>query len=146
MATTTRRTKVRDDYLALIRRFALAPIRDRNQYEQAVRMIDDLSIIDEERLTPGQADYLAVLTDLIEAFELRQERSGAVRLTGLELLKFLLQENQMTASDLGRLLGNRQLGSAVLRGQRQLSKVHIRKVCERFKVSADLFLQTSGDT
>jgi antitoxin component HigA of HigAB toxin-antitoxin module len=58
----------------------------------------------------------------------------------LDLLKFLLEENSMNASDLGRLLGNRQLGSAVLRGNRQLSKTHIRKLCERFRVSADLFL------
>ena len=46
----------------------------------------------------------------------------------------------MTASALGGLLGNRSIGSKLLRGERELSKAHIRRLCERFKVSADLFL------
>ena len=46
----------------------------------------------------------------------------------------------MTASDLGRMLGDRSLGSRVLNGRRRLSKEHIKILCGRFKVSADLFL------
>jgi hypothetical protein len=42
----------------------------------------------------------------------------------------------MTDSDLGRLLGDRVLGSKILRGERTLSKDHIRKLRERFKVNA----------
>ena len=40
----------------------------------------------------------------------------------------------MTASDLGRLLGNRTLGAAILAGRRNLSKAHIKKLAEHFKV------------
>jgi antitoxin component HigA of HigAB toxin-antitoxin module len=46
----------------------------------------------------------------------------------------------MTASDLGELLGNRSLGSKVLRGERELSKTHLRILAERFKVDAGLLL------
>jgi antitoxin component HigA of HigAB toxin-antitoxin module len=37
-------------------------------------------------------------------------------------------------------LGNRALASLILRGQRQLSKSHIRKLADHFKVSPALFL------
>lgn len=46
----------------------------------------------------------------------------------------------MTASDLGNLLGSRSLGSKILRGERELSKTHLRMLAERFKVDAGLFL------
>jgi antitoxin component HigA of HigAB toxin-antitoxin module len=51
----------------------------------------------------------------------------------------MLNEQDMGASDLGRLLGNRPLGSAILRGERELSKAHIRILADHFKVSTDLF-------
>ncbi len=44
------------------------------------------------------------------------------------------------ASDLGRLLGNRSLGSLLLTGRRELSKAHVRLLAEHFKVDAGYFL------
>lgn len=81
-----------------------------------------------------------VLTDLVERYEQEHHRIDLSDLSALDVLTFLLEQNQMNASDLGRLLGNRQLPAAILRGQRQLSKAHIARVCERFKVHAELFL------
>ena len=46
----------------------------------------------------------------------------------------------MTASDLGRVLGNRSLGAAILRGDRAISKANAIKLADYFKVSAALFL------
>ena len=140
MAATTPKIRVKDDYLELVKRFPLTPIRNDAQYKLAIKMIDELSILDEEKLTAGQADYLLVLTDLVEKFETEHHPIHSDQLSGIESLRYLLSENEMSASDLGRLLGNRQLGSAILRGERDLSKEHIRKLCERFKVSADLFI------
>jgi antitoxin component HigA of HigAB toxin-antitoxin module len=47
----------------------------------------------------------------------------------------------MSAPDLGRLLGNRPLGAAILRGERGLSKTHIRTLADRFKANPGLFLE-----
>ncbi len=58
----------------------------------------------------------------------------------LTTLKYLMDQNGMRATDLGRLLGNRGLASLILHGRRQLSKAHIRKLSEHFKVSPALFL------
>jgi HTH-type transcriptional regulator/antitoxin HigA len=52
----------------------------------------------------------------------------------------LMEMSGMSESDLGRLLGERSLGNAVLSGRRSLSKSHIRALADHFKVSADLFL------
>jgi HTH-type transcriptional regulator / antitoxin HigA len=58
----------------------------------------------------------------------------------LSMLKYLMQESSMTQADLGRLLGNRALASLILNGRRQLSKSHIRKLANHFKLSPALFL------
>src|SRR5438067_6892134 len=111
MAATAPKLRVKDDYLDLVKRFPLAPLRTEAQYKVAIKMIDELSIIDEERLTAGQSDYLLVLTDLVEKYESVLHDVELSHLKGVDSLRFLLAENQMTASDLGRLLGSRQIGS-----------------------------------
>jgi len=78
------------------------------------------------------------LTDIIQKYETRRHAVGG-RSTVLDTLKRMLKEQGMRGSDLGRLLGNRPLGGAILRGERQLSKTHIRILAEHFKVSTDLF-------
>ena len=57
-----------------------------------------------------------------------------------------MEGHDMSASDLGRLLGNRELGPAILRGDRQLSKKHIQILSKHFAVSSDLFLAPAGAT
>ena len=55
-------------------------------------------------------------------------------------LTFLMEQHQMNASDLGRLLGQRELGSKLLREERQLSKTMIVKLADHFHVSPAYFL------
>jgi HTH-type transcriptional regulator/antitoxin HigA len=133
--------KISDDYLDLVRRFPLVPIRDNAHLKQAIRMIDELSVIDEEKLSTGQAGYLRVLSDLVEKFEDAHFSLEAAFDDGVSALKFLLEQHQMTASDLGRLLGNRQVGAAILRRARQLSKANVLKLAAHFNVTADLLLR-----
>ena len=108
-------------------------------------MLDPLSVIDETKLTTGQEEYLLALTDLVWAYEQQHDpvelRCGD-HADGIDVLKMLLEERQMSASDLGRLLGKRQIGSAILRRERQLSKAHLLKLADHFHVSADLLLRT----
>jgi HTH-type transcriptional regulator / antitoxin HigA len=142
MATkTTSHTEVADDYLQLVKRFPLVPIRSAGHLRDAFKVLDELSVIDEDRLTRGQADYLSVLTDLVEKYEDRHDPVHGVFEDGVAALEYLLDQHDMTASDLGRLLGNRQLGSAIVRRQRQLSKEHVLKLADHFKVSTDLLLR-----
>lgn len=115
------------------------PIRDRVGYENALTVADRLA--GRENLTSDQEDYFDLLTDQIEKYEDEHYPIDTSNITPLEMLKFLLEENGMNGSDLGRLLGQRQLGNAILRGERQLSKTHIKRLAEHFKVDAGLFLE-----
>jgi antitoxin component HigA of HigAB toxin-antitoxin module len=59
---------------------------------------------------------------------------------GIEALKFLLDENGLTAADFGDLIGvNRSVAYRVLKGSRNLTADHIRKLATWFAVSTDLF-------
>jgi HTH-type transcriptional regulator/antitoxin HigA len=134
-----------DDYAELAAQHPLKSIRDDRELRAAYRILDPLSVIDETKLTKGQEEYLLALTDLVWAYEQQHHpvelRSGE-RADGIDVLKMLLEERQMSASDLGRLLGKRQLGSAILRRERQLSKAHLLKLADHLHVSVDLLLRT----
>jgi HTH-type transcriptional regulator/antitoxin HigA len=140
MATHTMSVKVRDDYLELVKRFPLAPIRNDRQLRAAHRMIDELSVMDEEKLTRGQADYLDVLADLTAKYEAQHHAVDLSHLDAVDTLNHLMEQQGMSASDLGRLLGNREVGSKILRRERNLSKTMIRQLADHFGVSPALFL------
>ena len=63
----------------------------------------------------------------------------------IELLKHLMEENNMNTSELGYVLGSRGLASEVLNGKRGLSKTLIAKLSRRFGVDPVLFLQPVGE-
>jgi HTH-type transcriptional regulator / antitoxin HigA len=113
------------------------PIRDERDYDNAIEMLDSLVGY---KLNTDQLDYVEVMTTLVGAYEDEHHAIDTSDISGLDALKYLLEHNDMTASDLGTLLGNRSLGSKILRGERQLSKTHLRILAERFKVDAGLFL------
>jgi HTH-type transcriptional regulator/antitoxin HigA len=47
----------------------------------------------------------------------------------------------MSGADLGRLLEvDRTLATRILRGERNLTVPHIQKICKRFKLSAERFI------
>jgi HTH-type transcriptional regulator/antitoxin HigA len=130
------------DYLELIRRLPLFPIRSQSGLREAFKMIDELAIKGTVPggLSYGEEAYLGVLCDLVEKYERQNHVMPLDDVTPQQVLKHLLEQNDMSASDLGRLLGNRTLGPKLLSGQRALSKAHIRILADRFGVSADLFL------
>ena len=77
---------------------------------------------------------------VVEAYEAERFPIDDSRITPVDALNALLAEHEMNASDLGRLLGNRTLGAAILSGRRDLSKAHIRKLADYFRVEPGLFL------
>jgi len=116
----------------------LTPLHDERSYERARRIAE--GILRLSRRTRGQLDYLETLTILMESYERQHHAIDTSRLSPLEVLEFLIDQYSMTASDLGRLLGNRALGSAILRGDRDLSKAHIVKLAAHFHVSPAVFM------
>ena len=144
MATATRvhRDKIPGSFEKLNRWYPLRPIHDDVDLDNAQEIVDRLAILDTR--TPDQEDYLETLTLLIERYEEKHHRIDTSNLDAMGTLKFLMKQHGMNASDLGRILGNRQLGSALVRGDRQLSKVHIQKLCAHFGVGPGVFLKSAS--
>ena len=93
------------------------------------------------KLTQGQELYLETLVQLVQAYEAQHHAIDTTDLSGVEILRHLLAENDMSASDLARLLGvHVSMGSKILKGERSLTVEHLRKLADRFKVRAELFM------
>jgi HTH-type transcriptional regulator/antitoxin HigA len=128
-------------YLALIDLFPLRPLRSERDYDAAIAVLDTLAVRPEGSLERGEQDYFDTLTMLVEAYDQEHQDLEAEDRDPLAMLKYLMQESGMTQADLGRLLGNRALASLILNRHRRLSKSHIRKLADHFKVSPALFLE-----
>lgn len=123
----------------LVRLFPPHAIEDDVDYENTVEVMEALLRI--RRRAKGQAHYLETLTQLIHAYDVAHDPDHGSGRTPIGLLRELLDRNGMNASDLGTLLGNRALGSKLLREERMLSKAHIRTLSARFRVDPGLFLR-----
>ncbi len=123
----------------LVRVMPPQAIMDDIHYENTLEIIDRLMAAG--KLTKGQSLYLETLTQLVGAYEAERHAIDISDLSGLDSLRHLLKENDMTASDLARLLGvHVSMGSKILRGQRALTVDHLRKLSARFKVNPRLFI------
>ena len=140
---STKSIRIADDYLTLVKRFPLRPLTSRKELREAGEILDHY--IGREDLTPGQQDYLAALSVFAEQFEREQRLSQLKRLSPLGLVKHLMEENEMTTTDLGYVLGSRGLASEVLNGNRGLSKTLIRKLAAKFGVDPGLFLENASE-
>jgi HTH-type transcriptional regulator/antitoxin HigA len=116
----------------------LRSIESEESYERVLEEVDELAPRTDR--SKEEDDYLMMLSLLLGQYEENHHAIDVSDLTGLEYLEFIMEESGMTRSDLGRLLGHRELGSKILRGERELSKAHILKLSEHFKVSSSLFL------
>jgi HTH-type transcriptional regulator/antitoxin HigA len=125
-------------YDQLLTLHPLRPIHNDVELAHATEIIDMLAGHD---LNADQADYLDVLSTLVEAYENAHDPLDDPALCGLDVLRALLDEHGMSAADLARLLGvHRSMGSKLLKGERALTARHLQMLGERFKVNAALFL------
>jgi HTH-type transcriptional regulator / antitoxin HigA len=114
------------------------PIHDSVDFANAQEIVDRLATL--PKLTEGQAEYLETLSTLMEAYESANSPIETGALDPVETLSYLMSGREMSASDLGRVLGNRSLGSAILRGDRKISKTHAITLGRHFAVNPSLFL------
>lgn len=126
------------DYAGLCRLLVPRPIHDQTDYDNVVEIAD---VMAGHKLTADQDDYFEMLCRLIEEYD-KSLNLPEPKVTGLDILKYLMEEHKMSAADLSRVLGvHRTLGGMILRGERKLTLAHVRTLAKRFRVSADLFLE-----
>jgi antitoxin component HigA of HigAB toxin-antitoxin module len=124
-------------YSGLVSLLVPRPIHDQTSYEYAVEIIHTLAGF---KLNRDQDDYLELMAKIVEDYE-RETSPEPAPASGIESLKFILNENGLSADDLGTIIGvDRSIAYRILKGARNLTAEHIKKLSIRFAVSADLFL------
>jgi HTH-type transcriptional regulator/antitoxin HigA len=125
-------------YRELCQLYLPRPIHNDAEDAEATAMMNALAVF--IRLNAEQQDYLDVLTEFVDDFD-KGRKIHWPEISGLDLLKSLLEEHSLSAADLARVLGvHRTLGAMILRGERKLTLKHVRTLSRHFGVSADLFL------
>lgn len=136
MSLATIYGKTQETYLDLIRTFPLRPIKSEDELDEAIAALD--ALVDKDVLETAEADYLAVLSDLVERYE--EDVHAMVPASDAEMLRHLLESKGATqvevACDTGIIASTI---SAVLAGKRHLTREHIGKLSRYFNVSPSVF-------
>lgn len=127
-------------YLSLIERFPLVPIRDDRHLKQA---LDQIDLLLRRRLVVAEQEYLDVLTDLVERYE--QQQHPIPEVSESAILRHLMEARGISQTRLARDTGiAASTISALLSGQRELSKRHIQTLSAYFHVSPAALLSRGG--
>jgi len=138
MTTKTKETKlVCDRYMAWIQEFPLRPIRSDRELDAALAVIDRL--LDQNHLVSEEQDYLDVLSGLVEHYEKKCYSMSAV--SDADMLRHLIEARNVTQSQVSRATAIAESTiSAVLSGNRRLTREQIEKLAKYFHVGAGAFL------
>ena len=119
--------------------YPLRPIHDKLEFEEAQQISDALAVLNHR--TRDQEDYLETLATLMEKYEDEHSAIDTSRLDPVDTLRFLMQRHGLSGSDVGRLLGNRSLGAAIVRGERGISKAAAQRLSDHFGVDIGAFIR-----
>jgi HTH-type transcriptional regulator/antitoxin HigA len=126
------------DYTGLCQRYVPRPLHDAADYATARQAIEPLLGF-EDQINADQADYLEAVSSFIEAYD--HTRVKWPQGTPLDMLKFLLEQHDLSAADLSRVLGGeRSMGAKLLRGERRLTVDHIRTLARHFHIEPGVLL------
>jgi HTH-type transcriptional regulator / antitoxin HigA len=127
---------VSPEYSALLKKIPPKVIRTEKENEEYTEILYDLDSR-HNRLSRAERELADLLTLLIEDFEAR--RYAQPRAEPLEVLQFLMDQQGLKQKDLVEVFGTPSVVSEVLAGKRELNKVHIKRLSERFHVSPEVF-------
>lgn len=108
------------------------PIRSRDDHEAALREIETLW---GAAAGTEAGDRLDVLLALVESYEARTYPEPADD-DPVSVLRFVMEENGYTQSDLAAVLGSRSRASEILSGRRDLTLDHIRRLSRAWRIPA----------
>ncbi|WP_048306553.1 type II toxin-antitoxin system HigA family antitoxin [Halomonas sp. PR-M31] len=106
------------------------------EYDARVDALDEiLGLIGDDESHP-LASLASRLGDVIEAYDV--EHRPMPEVSGVEVLRYLMQEHQISQSDLPEV-GAQSVVSAILAGRRKLNWRQVCELSERFGISTDSF-------
>jgi HTH-type transcriptional regulator / antitoxin HigA len=116
------------------------PIKNRKMhrsYSEAIRILmrESGSLETDNRQAVGQ--YLSAVIPFIEQYEKREFPIGPA--TPEEVLRFLMEQHDLSQYDLAKELGGQPVVSQIIRGKRRLTREHIERLSKRFRVTPATF-------
>jgi HTH-type transcriptional regulator / antitoxin HigA len=129
-----------DRYLELLQQFPPRPIKSEEEFLAVQDVMDNL--LDVDKMTLEQRDYLDVLGILVHEYE--EKNVLMPDLSGVELLEALMDEFGIKPQDLNSVFQAESVCSEVLGRERELTVEHIEKLAGFFKVSPSTFFSQSS--
>ncbi len=124
-------------YLELITAFPPRKITSEEELATTQNIID--SLLDQERLTPDERDYLHLLGLVVSEYE--EEHYPVADIYGSELLKVLLEELNLQPQDLIPIFEQETVLSDIFSGKQQMTVNHIEKLAKFFHISPAVFFK-----
>ena len=109
----------------------IKPIRTKKDYQIAVRRIYELMQAD-LRKNSKEYDELDILTILVENYEREKFPIGVP--DPVEAIRFRMEQLELTASDLAKILGSASRASEILSRKRKLSLSMIRTLNKKLNI------------
>lgn len=114
----------------------LKPIRTEEDYNKALEEVYHL--MNAKSGTPEE-DRLEVLSILIEIYEDKKYSINAP--DPIEAIKFRMEEENLTVTDLGKIIGYKSRASEILKYKRKLTLNMIRKISEALKIPTEILVK-----
>src|SRR5271169_4550185 len=92
-----------------------------------------------ENPSPSEREAIELLTLLVERYE--AERYPIPPSNPVAVVRFLIEQGNLTQRDLVPQFGSESAVSMFLAGKRNLTLGQVRKLCARFKLPADVFIR-----
>lgn len=107
------------------------------EYDRVEVVFDRL--ISKKSMSPEEETLFKLLADLMEDYE-NKTLPKLEESSPLETLKFLMAENNFKQKDIVDCFKSQSIASEVLAGKRAIPKDSLKKLAEKFSVSANLFI------
>jgi HTH-type transcriptional regulator / antitoxin HigA len=110
----------------------VSPIRNQQQYDRLLQLVDELGEIVGEQRSHALAGLLQILVGLVSDYE--DETWPIAHGSPREALRLLMEENGLKQGDLRAELGSQGVVSEILSGKREINARQARALAKRFAV------------
>lgn len=125
-------------YGRLLAKFTPKIIETEAENDAALAIVETLMEKGDAGRNAEEDALLALLVSLISQFE--ETAYPLPEVSPIELVRYLMEHNDLKAIDLAPILGSRAKVSEVLSGKRSISKEQAKRLGDRFKVSPAAFI------
>ncbi len=123
------------NYAALLSETRPEVIRNEKQNQEYVRLLEKLT--SKKSITHAEEKLIELLAVLVEDFEAKH--FPVPDATPIAKVRHLMEAHGLRQKDLLSVFGTESIASEVLRGKRELTKEHIKRLSTRFGVSPAVF-------